>query len=320
MMPIVVGPPGLFGKAPTHGDFLHVNTGARAFMAFDDWLTGAVEWAAARAGAAWPDAFTKGAIHAFVFRLPAEPTTLLTGAFGPSADRAGRKFPLVVAAPLTLDERRPPTPALLPLLLEPFWDTAGRLIVELGMRPELDARDALAGIPVEAPPDPEEVSASYEEWTHTLPLEELWELTGLSDGAAAARTLQVLAEALRPLCAKERSDSPLSLRLPLGAAGGAALCFWLDLSGRLLRWQKSVPSFFWSHDGESGALMLQPGMPPPSTLSELFLPTGARDEICDLTAPPAEAAVAAIPPLDERVAAVLAQGGARVTDLLEAVG
>ncbi len=318
MTEVVLGAPGLFGKARAHGDFLHVNAGHRAFVAFDDWLTHSVEWAAARAGPAWSEAFAKGAIHAFVFRV--EPGALLTGAFGPSADRSGRKFPLVIAAPVEVDERQPRVPELLPLMLEPFWDAAGRLLVDLETHAELDVRDALAGTVIEAPPPLAEARASYDEWTHVLPLSELWELTGLSDGAAAARTLQVLTEALRPLCNKERSDSPLSLRLPLGAAGGAALCFWLDVAGRLLQWKRCIPSFFWSHDGESGSLMLQPGMPPPSTLSELFLPTDARDEICDLTSPPVEAVVAGLPPLSDRVAAALAHEGAPVAALLEATG
>ncbi len=40
--------------------------------------------------------------------------------------------------------------------------------------------------------------------------------------------------------------SPLSLRLPLGQAGGAALCFCSDLARRFLGWRATVPSFFWS--------------------------------------------------------------------------
>jgi hypothetical protein len=46
-----------------------------------------------------------------------------------------------------------------------------------------------------------------------------------------------------------------------------------------------VPSFFWSHDGDSGALLLYLGGVSPATLAELWLPTGRCDQVCDLIVP-----------------------------------
>ena len=54
---------------------------------------------------------------------------------------------------------------------------------------------------------------------------------------------------------------------------------------RLAGWRRTVPSFFWSHDGASGALMLHLGRVPPAAFGELWLPTGASDEVCDLVLP-----------------------------------
>jgi len=56
----------------------------------------------------------------------------------------------------------------------------------------------------------------------------------------------------------------------------------LDLVRRFTRWQRTVPSFFWTHDGSSGVLMLHLGVVPEVALSELWLPSGACDEVCDL--------------------------------------
>jgi hypothetical protein len=108
------------------------------------------------------------------------------------------------------------------------------------------------------------------------------------------------------------------LRLPLGRAGGAALCFWLDLTRRLVAWRSTVPSFFWSHDGQAGGLMLHLGQPPPSTLSEMWQPSGERDEVCDLTGRLEGEWVSALPALAPRTLAVLDSDQASVADLLAA--
>jgi hypothetical protein len=126
----------------------------------------------------------------------------------------------------------------------------------------------------------------------------------------------LLCEAVRPLSGVEQPDSPLSLRLPLGQAGGAALCFWLDLTRRLVRWRATVPSFFWSHDGQAGGLMLHLGDPPACTMAEIWHPSGERDEVCDLTARLDGSWISALPALPPGLSAVLATEGASVADLL----
>jgi type VI secretion system ImpM family protein len=313
------GSTSLVGKLPSQAEFLPTPSGAPGFAAFDAWLTSATEWAAGRAGPSWPDHFAKGTIHAFAFRPPAaEPGTLLCGALAPSRDSAGRQFPLVVAAPLRVSRELAELPQLLPFVLEGFWGNATALLWDLLAGAATDPRAACAALHAEPVLDAQEAAALYAEWSSELELRELWPLLGPPlEGPAPAGPLRLVAEVVAPFRGVEQPDTPLSLRLPLGLAGGAALCFWLDVLRRSLGWRSTVPSFFWSHDGQWGAGLFHLGRPSKQALAELWMPTGQREEICDLTEAPSQALVDALPPLPPAVQAVLESPGATVSDLLE---
>jgi type VI secretion system ImpM family protein len=316
-MELTAGPVGVLGKSPAHGDFLHIRASHPAFVAFDDWLAQSFEWASERGGAAFLDAYSRGSIHAYLFHPPGGQGAPITGALGPSADAAGRKFPLIAGAMLALDQNLLRSPHILPLLLEEFWWAAGNLVAESSHRPTPDLDERSRVLATQSELDFEMAFESYRGWTEQMPLRDLWHLLDASTfGSDPVVPLKLLAEAVRPLRGIEQPKSPLSLRLPLGQAGGAALCFWLDLARRFLGWRATVPSFFWSHDGQAGGLMLNLGQPPPSTLSELWQPSGTRDEVCDLCARLDGDWVSTLPALPPRVHEVLAAEGASVADLL----
>jgi hypothetical protein len=137
---------------------------------------------------------------------------------------------------------------------------------------------------------------------------------GLSIAAGAIR---FAVEAVRPMRGVERPRTPLTLRLPLGAAGGAAVCFWVDLVRRAAGWRSTIPSFFWSHDGETGTMLLHLGDAPRSTLVDLWIPGGDRAELCDLTHPLSSTALSAVPELPPALARCFG-GECRVADLVAA--
>jgi type VI secretion system ImpM family protein len=316
---IVAGAVGILGKCPAHADFLHLRANHAAFVEFDEWLAASMEWAAGHAGPSWFDAYARGQVHAFVYHPKGRESAPLTGALGPSADSAGRKFPLALATMLSLSPNLVRSPHLLPLFLEEYWAAAAQLVAEAALRPLYDLDERSRALVIEPELGIEQAFSSYGEWTHALPLAELWSLLDQETfGRDPIIPLRLLAEAVRPLARVERPSSPLTLRLPLGQAGGAALCFWLDLARRLVSWRATVPSFFWSHDGQAGGLMLHLGEPPPSTMAELWRPTGERDEVCDLTTPHEGSWISALPPLSPRLQAVLATEAASVADLLAA--
>lgn len=310
---------GLFGKLPTASDFVRLEAAAEPFGNFDAWLVTAVEWAHQRGGEPWRQSFASGRSYAFVYRAPAPRrlSPLLVGVLGPSADRAGRQFPLSVAAALPVAGESLECPELLPIVFEPLWQTASDVVAEgaagsPAVQSRLGARDLeLCSLP--------EAGASYQEWIGDLPPRELWELLYGEDYEEQPQlALRLLIETLRPYRQMERPKTPLTLWLPLGQVAGASVCVWLDLVRRLAGWRATLPSFFWSHDGVDGKLLLHLGDPPPSTVAELWLPNPQRYEIVDLASRLDPQQLAELPPLSAKLAEVSLNADS-VADLLAAV-
>jgi type VI secretion system ImpM family protein len=303
----------ILGKVPHAPEFVRAHGGDERLAGFDAWVTESFEWALAHAGRAFPDAFAAGGVHAFGLRAIENAHELVAGVIGPSADAAGRRFPLSIAGSLRLAEPLVASPEVAPLVLESLWAEAGALWspVREGAVPNLQA----AAAAFRPGPDlgVEEARELYGAWARELTLQKLWELVGLAPEAAGA-CLRLLVAAAEPFRGIEHPDTRLSLRLPLGQVGGVALCFWLDALRRLLRWQRTVPSFFWWHAGERGAALVHLGAPPRATLAELFLPSDTRDEICELTHAPSDPS--GLPPLAPPILAVLGRPEAKVAELL----
>jgi type VI secretion system ImpM family protein len=278
-----LGPPGLLGKHASRGDFLNLGNREHAFTSFDAFLTHNLEWAEENAGARWAEVYGAGGVQAFVYR----PTSggraaALVGALGPSSDRAGRRFPLSVAMPLFAPAELRASPEVLPLVLESAWQASCEFVLSLTADPDANVAEELGHLAAPAI-ELEEALDAYAEWTRSLPVDELWALIfGSERRVDPARVLALVSETVESCRGVEEPTTPLSLRLPLGLAGGAAVCFWLDWVRSIAHWKATVPSFFWSHDGQQGAMILNLGVPPRCTLAELWLPTGGRDEICDI--------------------------------------
>jgi type VI secretion system ImpM family protein len=319
MTAFVAGRAGALGKVPTRAEYLPVPSHAPGFAALDAWLTEATEWAGAWAGPDWSETFAAGAMHGFVFRSASDDAdTALCGALAPSRDCAGRLFPVALASPLRVSPQLLTRLELLPFCLEGIWVETTAALADLMDEGAVDG----SSVPIlKAGPDADVMEAAqlYDDWVSTLPLAELWALLGPAMASPAA-TLRLLLETLAPTRGKELPTTTLSLRLPLGVAGGAALCFWLDLVRRYVGWRRTLPSLFWSHDGTSGAALLLLGKPPKVALAELWMPSGNREDVADLTYPVGPAAVEAFSPLPPSVVARLGAPESTVVELLSALG
>jgi type VI secretion system ImpM family protein len=276
---------GLVGKLPASADFLRFRAESEAFQGLLGWLIDGVQRAAASGVVNAPDT----GVQALCFR--GRGTSTLVGALAPSADQAGRRFPIAAVSEVTLDAELAEHPEVLPLVLEGVWAVTAQLVVELQQleRAELEeAQRDPARFEAEMELGVPAALSAYRAWTDELEIDDFLELVFGADLEHAVGAFALAEEAVSPYRGVEHPDTPLSLRLPLGRAGGAAVCFWLDLIVRLTGWRRTVPSFFWSHDGDSGALLLHLGRVPPSALRELWLPTGKSDEVCDLVPPERE--------------------------------
>ncbi len=287
MSPAKLGPAGVLGKHPTRGDFVAFGNRSDHFIDFGDFVTRNIEWAEAKAGREWPNAYAAGGLQAFVYRSSAGGhATALVGAIAPSYDRAGRRYPLTVAMPLFAPPPLLAALGVLPLVLESCWESTSRVLLSLTSNAHGNLDHASSSVPV-ADLHWDEALASYSHWTSHLPAGELWTLMfGTDPSFDPARALAVVSSTVAACRGVECPESPLALKLPLGHAGGAAVCFWLDLVHRLAQWKRTIPSFFWSHDGQGGTLLLALGQAPPSTLAELWAGAGVKDKICDVARGP----------------------------------
>jgi type VI secretion system ImpM family protein len=95
--------PFVFGKLPSHGDFVSRGLSAAERDGWDAWASRGLDLAATALGDAFPDAYATAPPWRFV--LP-DAGGWRAGAFAPSVDRSGRRFPVIagfaVADPVDL--------------------------------------------------------------------------------------------------------------------------------------------------------------------------------------------------------------------------
>jgi hypothetical protein len=282
---------------PWHDEFLRPS--GSELQGLDDWLFRNAHGAVPRLED--EGRFAQSGAYAFLMDLD-EGSSLpaVTGALCQSCDSAGRAYPLAVAASVTLEDGVRAHPETAPILLDAFWQDAVEVLSAFSSaRPT--GEDALIERGTGASLEPVgAASALYTRWAQQTTVGELctlldrplawvsgavWHVSGLAATAAEPRR------------------KPSFIRLPLGRAGGSALCFWLDVLRRSPGWSARVPSFFWSHDGESGDAVLCTGAPGESTLAALWRPDLSSDPSWDFVrddpGPPPTTAL--LEPSDEAV-------------------
>ncbi|GAB0115778.1 hypothetical protein AcidC75_33020 [Acidisoma sp. C75] len=89
--------PGFYGKLPARGDFVGRGLSAATVATLDQWICRLMVGAQAQFGEGWAEAWA--VMPAWHFALPAGACgpLQLHGVLGPSHDRVGRRFPLVLA-------------------------------------------------------------------------------------------------------------------------------------------------------------------------------------------------------------------------------
>lgn len=92
---------GFFGKLPSAGDFVQRRLPASFVDAWDRHFETAVAHSREALGGAWLEAFHASPVWHFVLAPGVCGQTGWGGVTGPGADRVGRCFPMVIAAPLT---------------------------------------------------------------------------------------------------------------------------------------------------------------------------------------------------------------------------
>lgn len=117
---------GLYGKLPSHGDFLRRRTSDAFVDRWDAWLQGCMAASRSALGERWLDVYLTSPAWRFACAPGTCGAAAVIGVMVPSVDRVGRYFPLTLVAEL------PDNINVIAAATEasPFFDSAERLLIE----------------------------------------------------------------------------------------------------------------------------------------------------------------------------------------------
>src|ERR1700733_10821549 len=87
---------GLYGKLPTHGDFLRRRVTDDFVAAWDEWLQHCIPDGRVALGEAWLETYLTRPVWRFPLSTNVSETAPVAGVLAPSVDRVGRYFPLTL--------------------------------------------------------------------------------------------------------------------------------------------------------------------------------------------------------------------------------
>lgn len=282
-----VGKVGGFGKVPALGDFVRTPGASDEMVAFEAWLTRALEAGEARAGSALKAAWKAAAPHAFLWSgaIDKKLRGVFAGVMVTSNDSVGRRFPLVIGAPLPAATLAP-QPHAAPLLLHAFFHQAAA-VAERARR-TMNASEFQAQVVAIDPPSFDDPAASvdrYTAWAKAQRPSDHWSALYGEDAAdeASRHALGILVDATSHYRGQDMPPLTLGVRVPLGAVGKNALALWIDLVRAAAGWKTTVPSFFFPLNTTSPEALIQLGAEaPPSVLADLYARTKDSDSVCEL--------------------------------------
>lgn len=90
-------PVGLFGKLPSHPDFVRLNAGGPLARLLDAWMQEGLPLLRSSLGSGWETAFDRTVLLFFAYRVK-DPVEALVGVCRPGRDQGGRRYPFSIFA------------------------------------------------------------------------------------------------------------------------------------------------------------------------------------------------------------------------------
>jgi len=286
---------GLYGKVASQPDFLRAGAGSFSQAGLDRWFQEAME-----------------TVRGEGTNLPATPTAFLlappdaavafVGVFAPSADAAGRAFPLVVFSEIPAAGLSDVLPAI-PAGTAPFLNDAVMLTIAAA-----GADGAALSAQAQAL-RPAVIALGDGAWRHQ-PRATVLDALGGSPAALAyaLRTLQMATDRAR---AGGSAGTGLTVDAP--APSGEAIGLWLEIVRRRLG-PRVVPSLIWT-EGLEGRLLITLGAPAPAALAYLANPRHRSSKLWPLRTTVASATDEALRALAPEQRRLVENPGASLGDL-----
>lgn len=232
-----------FGKIPSRGDFIKGSYNPQVSKILDGWLSQTMELLAE--DALWKSIYDRAQPLQYVC-MGSRSKLAIAGFLAPSRDSAQRRYPLVLATPLEVDQALD-FMAGVPLLLQPFWQKCQQVCSRLTY-PEVDTEAQLREldglqIPVRAVFRETAEHGAYEAFIHghnLLHLDQMLNPPGQAaeQNVSVRRLILALGLLLQPVMASavSRLDKGLSLPLPMDPGSEALVAsLWLDFVSRFVQ-------------------------------------------------------------------------------------
>jgi type VI secretion system protein ImpM len=133
---------GLYGKLPSHGDFLRRRTSEAFVTAWDAWLQASLAASRSALGDRWLDVYLTSPAWRFAAAAGSCGPAPVLGVMVPSVDRVGRCFPLALVAELPVHVHL----VHAALAAAPFFETAERLAIDTLAADYVDFEEFDAGV------------------------------------------------------------------------------------------------------------------------------------------------------------------------------
>ena len=316
-----VGPVGGFGKIPALGDFVRTPSPSDEMLAFEAWLTRAVETGEARPGTAFRDAFPHAPPHAFLWSgaIDKKQRGLLAGVIVPSHDGVGRRFPLVICAPLP-SAALASNPHAAPLVLQEFFHHAAAAASRAArMHSPAEFQAQVASVAQPSFDNSAASLAQYAAWTRGQRAHAVWESLFGADAEHASRyALYLLVEATASYRGQDVPPTSLGVRVPLGRDAANIAAMWIDLVRHAAGWKTTVPSVFLPLATNAPRALIQLGAEAPaSVLADLYTPSADSESVCEVTPGPSARLPSVLPPA---VGRAVAASEALLADVVHELG
>lgn len=269
---------GLFGKLPSHPDFIRLNAGGPLARTMDEWMQEGMSNMRLQVGDGWETMFDRAAPVYFVYR-DKDPSTALVGVSRPSYDQTGRRYPFSVFAYADLG-RGGNSIYVAPQAFAPFLKAAHRLITTTCADGIDNARAAqIMNLASAIPQNLAEFESRFSRYVTDLTMESFW--LGLYDDFLDRRKYLLMKNLFRALAPRRGQDYtrfPFSLHLPTAEAMDTAvlqIAVWYQICRSTLGNQALERSaIFWHADAQPPArgCTLYFNSPAPKSVINLFAP------------------------------------------------
>jgi len=227
---------GIYGKLPSHGDFLRRRVDNEFIGVWDAWLQDCIAASRSTLGEQWLDVYLTSPAWRFVCDVGVCGENAYAGLIVPSVDRVGRYFPLTLVWPVPAHV----TPIAVMQLAAPWFELAERLVVETLVAEQID----------------------FEEFDRRLAM-----LTGELERVSRMQTVVLQDEQ----AAAVLSDNAMSWQIPMQSAGSFTQIAEQLLAARLRATHHPLV-VLWSEGSaviDPGCLLLS-GLPTPTTFTALL--------------------------------------------------